>query len=198
MRELNHNELVSSAKKCVGMSVVFIGNDEMPANCGKITGINDNSESFLIRLNNDTAIYEIPFLNVMFHTMEEFKEWVLESIYDRIAKDYGLPSVAEMILTDYKKRKSKKEETLKMAEEKQAAKAAKEEAKQAAQAKKAEKQAAKANADKYGLVVCKKDPTTKKQEYSRVGAKNDKIVISVVKELMTDPTVSSIQIVVKK
>lgn len=170
----------------------------MPANCGKISGINEQSESFLIKLNNDNATYEIPFLNVMFHTMEEFKEWVLESIYDRIAKDYGLPPVAEMILADLQKRETKKKETLKMAEEKQAAKAAKEEAKKAAQAKKAEKQAAKENADKYGLVVCKKDPTTKKQEYSRVGAKNEKIVVSVVKELLTDPTVSSIQIVVKK
>lgn len=198
MRELNHDELVGSAKECIGMKVVFIGNDEMPANYGKITGINEGSESFLIRLNNDSATYEIPFLNVMFHTMEEFKEWVLESIYDKIAKDYGLPPVAEMILADYTKRQTKKQENIKMAEEKQAAKVAKEEAKKAAQAKKIEKQAAKDQADKYGLVVCKKDPTTKKSEYSRVGAKNEKIVSSVIKELLTDPTVTSIQIVVKK
>lgn len=198
MRELSHNELVSSAKQCVGMKVVFIGNDEMPANYGKITGINEGSESFLIRLNNDSATYEIPFLNVMFHTMEEFKEWVLESIYDKIAKDYGLPPVAEMILADYQKRQTKKQENIKMAKEKQAVKQAKQEAKKVAEIKKAQKQAEKEQADKYGLVVCKKDLATKKSEYSRVSAKNDKIVSSVVKELLTDPTVTSIQIVVKK
>ena len=198
MRKLTHDELVSSANVCVGMSVVFIGNDEMPANCGKITGINEGSESFLIRLNNDNAIYEIPFLNVMFHTMEDFKEWVLESVYDKIARDYGLPPVAEMILADYHKRQKQKQEQLKMAQDKQAAKLAKEEAKKVAEIKKAQKQAQKEQADKYGLVICKKDVSTKKVEYSRAGAKNDKVVVSVVKELLTDPTVTSIQILVKK
>lgn len=180
------------------MSVVFIGNDEMPANCGKIINVNAGRESFLIKLNNDNAIYEIPFLNVMFHTMEDFKEWVLESIYDRIAKDYGLPPVAEMILADYYKRKNDKQEISKMAEEKQAAKAAKEEAKKIAEIKKAQKQAAKQEADKYQLVVCKKCVATKKSEYSRVGAKNDKVVVSVIRELLIDPTLVSVQIVVKK
>lgn len=198
MRKLTPAELLDSAKQCVGMSVVFIGNDEMPANYGLIAGTNEESESFLIRLNNDNTVYEIPFLNVMFHTSEEFKEWVLESIYDKIARDYGLPPVAEMILADYKKRQAKKQETIKMAEEKQAIKQAKQEAKKIAEIKKAEKQAKKENADKYSLVICKKDLATKKSEYSRVGAKNDKVVVSVVRELLTDPTVTSIQIVVKK
>ena len=198
MRQLTPAELLDSAKKCVGMNIVFIGNDIMPANCGKIVGVNENSESFLIKLNNDDSVYEIPFLSVMHHILGEFKEWVLEFVYDKIAKDYGLPPVAEMILADYQKRESKRKENIKMAEEKKAAKAAKEEAKRIAEIKKSEKEAAKAQADQYQLVVCKKDPNTKKSEYSRVGAKNDKVVTTVVKELLTDSTITSIQILVKK
>lgn len=198
MRMLTPKEM----QKCVGLSVVFIGNDYMPANVGKISSINDNKESFIIKLNNDKCAYEIPYNQVMCWKGEEFKEWILESVYDEIASQFGLPPVSEMILADYKQRQTQKQEKTKMAEEKKAAKAAKQAekaAKEAAKQQRAEEKKAKEEAKPmFQLVVCKKDPATKKAVYTRADAKNEKVVTAAIKELFADPAVTSVQILVRK
>lgn len=205
MDEMIYNRAtLDGARKCVGMSVVFIGNDEVNAGVGKITSVDENSMCFMIKLNNDNCTYQIPFDLVMYHKASEFKEWILESIYDSIAAEYGLPPVSEMILA-YEANKIEKveqrEEKKKMQEEKKAAKAAKEEAKKERAAKKAEKAAKAAKGEgyvEYVIVVCKKNPETKKAEYSRVPAKSANIAIGTAKTLLSDADVTSVQILVKK
>lgn len=201
MDEMIYNRAtLDGARKCIGASVVFIGNDEVNAGVGKITSIDENSMCFMIKLNNDSCTYQIPFDLVMYHKASEFKEWILESIYDSIAAEYGLPPVGEMILA-YEANKVKKveqrEEKKKMQEEKKAAKAAKEEAKKERAAKKAEEAAKEAQVE-YVIVVCKKNPETKKAEYSRVPVKSANLAVSTAKALLAEDVVTSVQILVKK
>lgn len=203
MDELIHNKAVlDGARKCIGASVVFIGNDEVNAGVGRITSVDENNMCFMIKLNNDNSTYQIPFNLVMYHKASEFKEWILESIYDSIAAEYGLPPVGEMILA-YEANKAKKveqrEEKKKMQEEKRAAKVAKEEAKKERAAKRAQKAAlAQEKKTEYVIVVCKKNPETKKAEYSRVPAKSANIAVGTAKTLLEDANVTSVQILVKK
>lgn len=197
MDEMTYNKAtLDGARKCIGLSIVFIGNDEMPANVGKITAVDDNALCFFIKLNNDECIYQIPFNLVMYHKASEFKEWILESIYDTIAAEYGLPPVGEMILADEAQRnknKQERKEKISMAEEKKAAKAARAAAKEQ---KQAEKKAAAENP--YVIVLCKKNPETKKPEYTRQAVKSASIALSTAKALLGDETVTSVQILVKK
>lgn len=202
MDEMIYNKAtLDGARKCVGMSIVFIGNDEVNAGVGKITSVDENNLCFMIKLSNDNCTYQIPFDLVMYHKASEFKEWILESIYDSIAAEYGLPPVGEMILA-YEANKAKKveqrEEKKKMQEEKKAAKAAKEEAKKERAAKKAEKAAKGETYVEYVIVVCKKNPETKKAEYSRVPVKSANLAVSTAKALLAEAEVTSVQILVKK
>lgn len=201
MDEMVYNRAtLNGARKCIGASIVFIGNDEVNAGVGKITSVDENNMCFIIKLNNDNCTYQIPFDLVMYHKASEFKEWILESIYDSIAAEYGLPPVGEMILA-YEANKVKKveqrEEKKKMQEEKKAAKAAKEEAKKERAAKKAEGAAKEVSAE-YVIVVCKKNPETKKAEYSRVPVKSASLAVSTAKALLAEDAVTSVQILVKK
>lgn len=197
MDEMTYNKAtLDGAHKCIGLGVVFIGNDEQPANVGKITAVDDNSLCFFIRLNNDKSIYQIPFSLVMYHKASEFKEWILESIYDSIAAEYGLPPVGDMILADEAQRQYKqaqRERKKRMNEEKKAAKAARAAAKEQ---KQAEKKAAQENP--YVIVLCKKNPETKKAEYTRQAVKSASVALSTAKALLGDETVTSVQILVKK
>lgn len=196
-KEINRIATYTGACKMIGASVVFIGNDELASNVGKITQANEDLECFFIRLNNDNSIYQIPFDKLMCHKAQEFQEWILESVYDEIAPSYGLPPVPELVLLDQQQRektKKQRQEKIKMQEEKKAAKEAKEEAKKA---KAAAKEEAKKNADPFVLVVCKKNAETGKAEYGRTPVKSATALISTVKTLVATQGVTSVQILVK-